>query len=317
MSNDLVKFKQNLTLMADQGELPLPSTVPLEAFKSAAIVAFQTNPQVRKATPASLFTALRQIAGMGLMPDGREAAIVVYGDKAQAQPMVSGLRKIARNSGQVVSMWEEVVFEGEDFVFRVVDGERKFDHLNADGTPLNPMKRKRGQIIGAYAVAKLKDGTIEFEAMDREQIEKRRKASPNQKGDKATGIWADWHEEMCRKTVLRALVKRLPMSTEDYNRLQNDPTFRDVDEPRDVTPQETTEERLRRLAMERQAPKEETPPEAAPEPVVEDAVVVDGYYQEGRDAHAAGKQDTDCPYPHNSPEMAKWVDGFFDAMESQ
>jgi recombination protein RecT len=153
--------------------------------------------------------------------------------------------------------------------------------------------------------------------MDKEQIEKRRKASPNQKGDKPTGIWADWYEEMARKTVLRALVKRLPMSTEDYNRLQNDPTFRDVDEPRDVTPQETTEERLRRLAMERQAPKEETPPEAAPEPVVEDAVVVDGYYQEGRDAHAAGKQDTDCPYPHNSPEMAKWVDGFFDAMESQ
>jgi recombination protein RecT len=316
--NDLVTFKKNLGLMADRGELALPSTVSVEAFKNAAIVAFQTNPTIRRASAETLFTSLRQIAGMGLMPDGREAAIVVYGDKAQAQPMVQGLRKIARNSGQVVSMWEEMVFEGEEIVVRVVDGVRQFDHVNEDGTPLNPMRRKRGNIVGAYAVAKLKDGTIEFEPMDKEQIEKRRKASPNQKGDKPTGIWADWYEEMARKTVLRALVKRLPMSTEDYNRLQNDPTFRDVDEPRDVTPQESTEERLRRLAMERQAPKEETPPEAAPEPAetVEDAVVVDPF-EEGKAAHAAGKQDTDCPYPHNSPEMAKWVDGFFDAMESQ
>jgi ribosome modulation factor len=84
---------------------------------------------------------------------------------------------------------------------------------------------------------------------------------------------------------------------------------------KDVTPpRESTEERLRRLAMERQAPKEETPPEAAPEPAetVEDAVVVDPF-EEGKAAHAAGKQDTDCPYPHNSPDWSKWVDGWFEA----
>lgn len=247
---DLVTFKRNLTAMVERGELALPSTVNQDAFKNAAIIAFQNNPELRNASPESVFTALRHLAGSGLMPDGRESAIVIYKGKAQAQPMVSGLRKIARNSGQVKAMWDDVVYEGETILARYDDeGVRVLEHVNEDGTPLDMMKRG-GEIVGAYASAKLKDGTVVTEVMTKEQIEKRRRASPNQKGDKPTYIWADWYEEMARKTAVRALCKQLPMSTEDYLRIEADPTFREV-EMRDVSPKETTAERLRREKRER------------------------------------------------------------------
>ena len=252
MATNLPDFKKNLGTMIDKGEFALPSTVAPEAFRNAAIVAFQTNPMIRKGTPESVFTALRDIAGAGLLPDGREAAIVVYGDKAQAQPMVAGLRKIARNSGQIIAMWDDVIYEGETIIARYEDGVRLLEHVNDDGSPID-MMRRGGDIIGAYAAAKLKDGTVEMEPMTLEQIEKRRKASPNQKGDKPAHVWKDWYEEMARKTAVRALCKRLPMSAEDYARIEADPTFRDIQEPRDITPQETTEERLRRVAQEQEA----------------------------------------------------------------
>lgn len=348
MGTDIISFKRNLGAMIERGDLTLPSTVDVDAFRNAAIVAFQTNPNIRKGTPESVFTALRHIAGQGLMPDGREAAIVVYGDKAQAQSMVAGLRKIVRNSGQVVSMWDDVVYEGEDIVLRIEDGIRVWDHVNEDGTPLKAMKRG-GRIIGAYAAAKLKDGTSEVEVMTTDQIEKRRKASPNQKGPKATGIWADWFDEMARKTVVRALCKRLPMSSEDYQRIEADPGFRQLD-MKDVTPQETTAERLKRLSGEADAKEKEDAPRAVAEepesvtdePTEEDQAALDGeimpepedigdvgdapeyddnavfpgdaIFSEGVNAFKAKKSIGDNPYPAN-PNYSNWRAGWEQARE--
>lgn len=251
MANDLVSFKRNLSAMIERGDLALPSSVSPDLFRNAAIVAFQTNPQLRSATPESVFTALRHLAGSGLMPDGREAAVVIYGGKATAMPMVGGLRKIISQSGLVLDFWDDVVYDGEEIIFTFEDGRRLWKHINTDGSPLSALKRG-GEIIGAYSAAKMRNGGIEIEVMSRAQIDKRRKASPNQKGKQnPTGVWSDWYEEMARKTVVRAIAKRLPMSTEDYNRIMADPNFMELETMKDVTPPETTEERLRRIARER------------------------------------------------------------------
>jgi len=322
MGTDITQFKRTLGAMIDKGDLTLPSTVSPDAFRNAAIVAFQTNPMIRRGTPESVFTALRHIAGAGLMPDGREAAIVVYGDKAQAQPMVAGLRKIARNSGKIAALWDDVVYEGETIIAKFEDGVRVMEHVKEDGSPID-MMRRGGEIVGAYAAAKLTDGTVEMEPMTIEEIEKRRKASPNQKTDKPTGIWKDWYSEMARKTAVRALCKRLPMSSEDYNRIAQDPTFQEV-ETKDVTPKETTAERLERLAREKREAEAPEPDDGAKgEGEVEDAEVIpdfdenlatpmDKEFDEGVQAFEAGQSEVDCPYADN-PAFSKWVAGFREA----
>ncbi len=69
----------------------------------------------------------------------------------------------------------------------------------------------------AVAVAKAPDGTLYVEVMNKAQIEKHRKVSQNQ-GEKESGIWAEWYDRMALKTVVKKLVKKLPLGEEGVAR---------------------------------------------------------------------------------------------------
>lgn len=58
--------------------------------------------------------------------------------------------------------------------------------------------------------------------MNAKQIDKHRKVSSNQKGAKPTGVWAEWFNEMATKTVIKKLVKKLPMGEELANVVAQD-----------------------------------------------------------------------------------------------
>lgn len=259
-ANPVASFKHDLQRMIDAKELALPSNVSPDAFRNAAIVAVQDNPSILGCAPASVFKAIRKLAGAGLVPDGREAAIVPFKGQAQAMPMVAGLRKIARNSGEIASLWDEIVYDGETLTIWVEDGEKRFKHTRADGEPLDALTRG-GEVVGAYAVAKLKDGTVEFFPMNRAQIEKRRMASASQRGkSQPDGVWRDWYDEMARKTVVRALCNKLPMSAEDVRRLMVEDEANEV-RLRDVTPEpEAPRKNLAQTLMERAEPEQEIIP---------------------------------------------------------
>lgn len=323
----IVQFKSDLARLKDAGELDmLPDNVSFEAFRNAAVVAITDNPAILQCSRESVFKSIRRLAAAGLVPDGREAAIVPFKGQAQAMPMVYGLIKVARNSGEISSIWAEVVRGEETFTIAMTDGERHFDHKY---DPLN----RSGDVKGAYAVAKLKDGTIEVEAMGRDDIEKRRKASANQREPNPSGIWGQWYDEMAKKTVIRALVKRLPMSSEDMRRVmvEHDETV-----IRDVTPPERPN-----LAQQIQRSAEkiaEMAPEKRPEPEVgsdapegqenEDAAVSaflrriseqgapgSAAWDKGVAAFEEGHPITDCPYDPNEDKeaAADWCGGYIGA----
>lgn len=73
-------------------------------------------------------------------------------------------------------------------------------------------------ITHVYAVAKLKDGGVQFEVMTRKQVEKVRdthsKAAKNAASKGASSIWDEHFEDMAKKTVIRKLFKYLPVSIE-------------------------------------------------------------------------------------------------------
>lgn len=313
------KFKDNLRRMKESGDLDmLPSNVSYDAFRNAAIIAVSDNPAILSCTPESVFKAIRRLAAAGLVPDGQEAAIVPFKGQAQAMPMVRGLLRVARNSGEVISIWSEVVYEDEEFRIRIEGGERRFEH------DYDPMNRTGGAIKGAYAVAKLRDGTIEIETMGREQIEKRRRASANQKGDAATGVWAQWLEEMAKKTVIRALCKRLPMSSDDLRRLMvedeaNEPRFKDVT-PEEPAPRKNLAQRL--------AEQEILPPEDAPQD--DDVPTLNGEaldlsqafpgsddYDAGVKAYQAGEAWQTCPHSDDRAKATDWIGGWHAAKASE
>ena len=331
----LVQFKHDLTALQEAGELALPDTVSFKAFKNAAVVAITDNPQILNCKRETVFKAIRTLAAAGLVPDGREAAIVPYNGAAQAMPMVGGLVKIARNSGKITSLWADVVYQGESLDIWVEDGERKWNHVNVDGSRINAMERG-GDIVGAYAVAKLTDGTVEFQPMSWAEIDQRRRSSANQKGDKPTGIWAQWTGEMAKKTVIRNLCKRLPMSSEDMERImkeQDQQPLRDITPPREERPN-----LAQRLAGAPEKPQEADPEPEAPD--VPDAEVMPatdehsasltvndldlseafpGSYEftEGVKAFKAGQFIADCPYLDDRQKATDWCGGWAQASEAE
>lgn len=220
--NPMTVIRQNLTAMAPEFKAALPAHISVDKFTRVAMTAINNNPALAEADRKSLFGSIVRLAQDGLLPDGREAAIVIFNTKkgndwvkaAQAMPMIAGILKKIRQSGDVSKISAQVVYENDQFVWHL--------GFNEDVTHVPPpLDQPRGKPIGAYATAVLKDGARLLEVMSLEEIEKVRNVSRS----KDKGPWVDWFSEMARKTVMRRLSKRLPMSTDLDDAFERDETM--------------------------------------------------------------------------------------------
>jgi recombination protein RecT len=207
LRNDIVK-------MSSEFKAALPAHLPTERFTRVLLTALQSNPDLVKCTQHSLMGACMKAAQDGLVIDGREAALTTFnckvkqGDKevwekrAQYLPMVAGIMKKMRNSGEISTVAAHVAYAKDKFTYVLGDDERIVHEPYVAGDP--------GIAIAVYAIVKLKDGGIQREVMPVAAVEAIRKRSKSP--DK--GPWAtDW-SEMARKTVLRRISKYLPASTD-------------------------------------------------------------------------------------------------------
>jgi phage RecT family recombinase len=216
----------------------LPSHIPVERFKRTIITAVNTNPDLRYADRRSLFNAATKCAHDGLYPDGREAALVVFKTKVKARdgseawidqvqylPMIAGIRKRMRMSGEVLSTIAEVVHRHDRF--RYAQGEQPV--IEHEPPPLD---QDRGDMIGAYAIIKLTNGEVLREVMPKADIEKARKQSraPN------SLMWREFWGEGARKTVLRRCAKAAPVSSELERLLARDEELPELPAPETVEP---------------------------------------------------------------------------------
>src|ERR1044072_8374245 len=118
-ANPVAVIRENLTAMAPQFKAALPAHISVEKFTRVAMTAIQNNPDLANADRNSLFGAIVRLAQDGLLPDGREAAIVMFGQKAQAMPMIAGVLKKVRQSGEVAKVSAHVVHELDHFVWKL------------------------------------------------------------------------------------------------------------------------------------------------------------------------------------------------------
>lgn len=206
-------------LKSKQGEIAkmLPKHLNAERLLKVAQIAATTTPTLAKCDVASLVGAIGQCAQMGLEPNTvlGHAYLVPFNTKRKdangverwvnsVQVIIGykGLIDLARRSGQIVSIAAHEVCEADKFTL-VYGLDEKLEHTPAMG--------ERGEVIGFYAVAKLKDGGHCFEFMSRLQVEQIA-AGTQSKGK--YGPWKDHFTEMGRKTVIRRLAKYLPLSIE-------------------------------------------------------------------------------------------------------
>ena len=206
----IVLFKAELEKRSSDFRDALPAHIPTRHFIRTTVTAIQNNPSILECEKASILTACMKAAQDGLVIDGREAALVEFKTKvderwvkkAQYMPMVAGVMKLVRNSGQLSSLIAQIVHKNDKFSYNPASDTAPQHEPDWFGT--------RGEVVGVYAVARLKDGSAVVEVMSKADVEAIRSRSKG--ADR--GPWVtDWNE-MARKTVIRRIAKYLPKSTD-------------------------------------------------------------------------------------------------------
>lgn len=244
--------------MEPEFKAALPSHITPERFTRNAMTAINGNPDLLspEIDKRSLFASVMKAAQDGLVLDNKEAALVTFdtkdGKKVQYMPMVSGLLKKMRNSGEVSNIGYGLVYMNE-----YKQGRFKYTKGDNESLTHDPILfEEKGDLIGVYAVVTLKDGSRVREFMDMEQVKKIR--SNSKAGNSQYGPWTKWFEEMCVKSVLRKVYKLCPSSSDidqlfsaddrddDFVSVSLEQPLQDVPEPK----KETRTARAVKSAME-------------------------------------------------------------------
>lgn len=210
--------------------LALPKHVTADRLARIALTEVRRNPALARCDQASFLGAIMQCAALGLEPGGalghcylipfnrntKEGNRWVKRTEVQFILGYRGMIDLARRSGQIISLEARAVYAKDEF--RV--------ELGLDSNIVHKPDweaEDRGPLTFVYAVAKLRDGGVQFDVMSRAEIERVRNASAGYRAAEAAAAKyskdpdSPWHshlEEMAKKTVVRRLFKYLPVSIE-------------------------------------------------------------------------------------------------------
>jgi recombination protein RecT len=187
----------------------LPRHMTPERVLRLMTQSFARNPTLTECTPASLMGAFMEACALGLEIDcAGQAWLVPFRVKGRMTatliPGYKGLVQLVYRSGLVSTIEARVVRDGDSFSYRY-GSDRYLHHVRGDGNPGEALK-------AVYALAKMKDGNVEFEVLTPTDIAHYRAFSRTAERD--DGPWKTHEEDMWKKTAVRVLVKLLPSSIE-------------------------------------------------------------------------------------------------------
>lgn len=174
-----------------------------------AIQILLNNQFLMKCDPESVKHAVVNVAltGLTLNPALKYAYLVPRNSKDGMKCILDisyiGMIKILTDAGAVKNVDAGVIYANDKYDFRR-GSDPYFKHQSA--------LTNRGEKIGAYAIAYLRDGGFQFEILGREEIEKIRATSESYKNEAGRKFspWETWEDEMWKKSVLKRLFKLLP-----------------------------------------------------------------------------------------------------------
>lgn len=204
-------------------ESVLPHGMDVKRFMRTTINAIQTHAQsaaLMAADRGSLFSACQKAAGDGLLLDGKEATLVTFKNQVTYMPMVQGLVKLARNSGEIKNILAEVVFEKDEFQYRP----------GIDEQPMHApdwFADDRGAPVGCYAVVTTRDNEKIVRVLPKSRI--MAIAAGGRNGHQYTPGKGAHFEEWWKKTAIKNVLKYAPKSTELDRALEADNEHYDPD----------------------------------------------------------------------------------------
>jgi phage RecT family recombinase len=216
-AQELAVFQKELGTQLTALKSVLPASVTPEKFLRIAMTAISGNPRLLEGNRQVLFAELVKCASDGLVPDGREAAIVPFKGTGKYMPMVGGICKRARNSGAIKGIDAQVVYDNDSYESWIDETGPHFKHVKA--------RKDRGEIVLTYAYAIGTDGELYHEEILESDMEKIRNTS--KAGDSPWN--GPFKDEMRRKSAIRRLAKyRLPSSAELDDLIRRDDDLHDL-----------------------------------------------------------------------------------------
>ena len=212
---DTPSFKKELERALPNRAIQAGLLTP-ERVVRLAITQVRGNEALSRCSPISLMACVVEAAQLGLELDRviGHAYLVPFKGTATLIVGYRGYLHLAFNSGSVGSISAEIVRAGDKFK-RTLGTHRQLLH---DPKPI-PKNDNPENWLGAYAAVQYVNGITDFEYLEKVKIEAARNRSNGwqafKRGDAKSSPWDTDTEEMWRKTPMRRLAKRMPVSTTD------------------------------------------------------------------------------------------------------
>lgn len=192
--------------------MALPKHVSSDRIVRIIMTEMRKTPKLMECQQSSFLGAVLTVSALGLEVGASmgHAYLIPFENRklgyTECQLIIGyrGMIDLARRSGQIVSLSARAVYSGDEFSYEYGLNE------NVKHVPCQKESSVGSELTHVYAVAKLKDGGVQFEVMTRGDIDKIRGQSKS--GN--YGPWSTHFEEMAKKTAIRRLFKYLPVSIE-------------------------------------------------------------------------------------------------------
>ena len=215
--NQLIKMQKGITeavgkrikVLEDEG-LALPEQYSAKNALSSAFFTLQKVYDIEKATQESIANALLDMVTQGLSPAKTQCYFIVYGNELQMQRSYFGTVAALKRLSNVNKVKAEVIHQGDvfeigsndDMEMIVTKFEPKFENIDKP-------------IIGAFAMIKLEDGTVNYTVMTKAEIDK----SWQQSRNKNNKVQQNFGQEMAKRTVLNRAAKMFINTSDDSDLL--------------------------------------------------------------------------------------------------
>lgn len=213
MANDLIlkDVHRNLNSLLEAKARALPNDFNKTRFLQNSITVLQDTKGIEKCDALSVARTMLKGAFLGLDFMSKECYAISYGNSLQFQTDYKGEVKLAKkySVNPIKDIYAKLVRKGDFFEEGIKEGQQ---YVNYKPIPFN-----NDEIIGVFAICFYRDGSMIYDTMSKEEIEKTRKdysKAPN------SPSWTKSPGEMYKKTVLRRLCKMISLDFDSIEQRQ-------------------------------------------------------------------------------------------------
>ena len=224
----------------------LGSNLDVVKFRAQIEDQIRKSPNLLSCDPKSLFDAILDVASLGLSFGGHrgEAYLIPFKTTCTLVLGYRGLTKLAMRDPNIDTLSATLVYKN-DFFQHDAGCDQTVTHRPV------AMDEDRGDLIGGYAIVKLRDGSPLPVVMRLDELAKIEQEALRKAGGRPTP-WKSHREEMLKKTLLRRACKLIPANDAMAAALEMEDQGSEM---KDVTPPIGVAARIEQQGEDDEAPR--------------------------------------------------------------